>query len=231
MAYGKLCAEFYDLERPTAQKQELATYLRYAKEAKGAICEPMCGTGRFLIPLLQQGYSVEGFDLSSHMLQICRKKCAANGISAVLEQADFSSVSLHGPYALIFIPSGSFCHLITSQEIAQALQWIKTHLIPGGKFVFEIEDLNSIRESGIRREKKLGDITRKVITYYDIKTRIETGHFEYESPTCTETEEFYVRHYAPGEVETLLTQAGFQILNKHGSPYECGVYESNCTIL
>ena len=39
-------------------------YLSYAKEANGPILEPMCGTGRFLLPLLAAGFKIEGFDAS-----------------------------------------------------------------------------------------------------------------------------------------------------------------------
>ena len=66
--YKTLCAEYYELDKPTALEDALQCYLRYAEESHGPILEPMCGTGRFLIPLLKQGYSVTGFDYSSHML-------------------------------------------------------------------------------------------------------------------------------------------------------------------
>ena len=36
----------------------------------------MCGSGRFLIPILENGIDIEGTDASGHMLDNCRKKCA-----------------------------------------------------------------------------------------------------------------------------------------------------------
>ena len=55
--YKNLCTEYYELDKPHASEDALQCYLKYADEAKGSILEPMCGTGNFLIPLLEKGYS------------------------------------------------------------------------------------------------------------------------------------------------------------------------------
>ena len=51
--YGKLCTQFYDLDKPTAPPEALAFYLKHARQANGAVLEAMCGSGRFLIPMTQ----------------------------------------------------------------------------------------------------------------------------------------------------------------------------------
>src|SRR3984957_1382505 len=126
--YRTLCTEYYALDKPTAPEDALQCYLRYAKEAEGAILEPMCGTGRFLIPLLEQGYSITGFDYSPHMLDVCRKKCKERRLIANLFEATFETFPLQEKYSLIFIPSGSFCLLTTLQQVMQALEFIVNRL-------------------------------------------------------------------------------------------------------
>ncbi len=42
--------------------------------ANGPILEPMCGTGRFLLPLIEDGFDVHGFDASDHMLGVLHAK-------------------------------------------------------------------------------------------------------------------------------------------------------------
>ena len=54
--YQNLCTEYYGLDKPSAPEDALAYYLEHAKEAKGPILEPMCGTGSFLIPLFGAGF-------------------------------------------------------------------------------------------------------------------------------------------------------------------------------
>ncbi|HCU6014361.1 TPA: GNAT family N-acetyltransferase, partial [Legionella pneumophila] len=66
--YQSLCTEVYDLSKPNAPQDEYSFYRSYAAEVKGLILEPMCGTGRFLLPLAAEGFDVHGFDASQPML-------------------------------------------------------------------------------------------------------------------------------------------------------------------
>jgi SAM-dependent methyltransferase len=70
---GKLCTIFNDLGKSLAAREETGLYTRFVRSKRESILEPMCGSGRFLLPLLQQGYDISGFDLSSDMLDACRK--------------------------------------------------------------------------------------------------------------------------------------------------------------
>ncbi len=97
-AYKSLCTEFYDIDKPAPPKDALECYLRFAEEAQGAILEPMCGTGRFLIPLVEKGHQVTGFDSSSNMLNQCRKKCKERGLSPNLIEASFETFSSPSGY-------------------------------------------------------------------------------------------------------------------------------------
>ena len=47
--YGDLCTELYERLHPVAEAEELDFYLSYARP-KHRILEPLCGSGRFLIP-------------------------------------------------------------------------------------------------------------------------------------------------------------------------------------
>lgn len=51
-SYLSLCTQFYDLIRPEPPEDAYAFYRSYVSNAVGSILEPMCGTGRFLLPLL-----------------------------------------------------------------------------------------------------------------------------------------------------------------------------------
>ena len=57
--YKSLCTQFYDIDKPTAPQKELDFYLRYARRARGPILEPMCGSGRFLVPIAQSGFDID----------------------------------------------------------------------------------------------------------------------------------------------------------------------------
>ena len=67
-SYLRLCTEVYDLSKPNPPKDAYAFYRDYVIKANGPILEPMCGSGRFLLPLREEGFNVHGFDASDHML-------------------------------------------------------------------------------------------------------------------------------------------------------------------
>ena len=79
-SYGDLCTEFYDLDKPTAPELALEWYgaalAGALEESPGRVLEPMCGSGRFLVPLLKRGLLVDGVDPSEPMLKACRARVA-----------------------------------------------------------------------------------------------------------------------------------------------------------
>lgn len=241
--YRALCTEYYDLDKPTPPADALQCYLRYAEEANGPILEPMCGTGRFLVPLLEQRYDVTGFDNSQHMLKECRKKCEDRRLPCKLHEASFETFTQKGPYSLIFIPSGSFCHLITAEQVDQALAFIADRLKPNGKFVVDIETLKSVRDpqnvwKGRWVSKPDGSkIVLNVLSHFDPATRVETGLFRYElweenTISLTEVEEFHVRHYEPAEIEKLLGKHHLKIIGKwQAEPYARLAASNNAPVI
>lgn len=50
--YLGLCAEVYDLSKPTPPQDAYQFYKKYLAEANGLILESMCGIGRFLLHTL-----------------------------------------------------------------------------------------------------------------------------------------------------------------------------------
>ena len=65
--YGSLCTEMYELLHQEAPRDELEFYLSYAKRGM-SILEPLCGSGRFLVPFLERGLTIQGVDSSGDML-------------------------------------------------------------------------------------------------------------------------------------------------------------------
>ena len=67
--YGRLCTEVYDITKPQAPADALEFYLRHLGSADEPVLEPMCGSGRFLIPFLEWGVDIDGTDASPYMLK------------------------------------------------------------------------------------------------------------------------------------------------------------------
>ena len=70
--YGNLCTEMYEILHKDAPLDELSFYLSYAEKGMN-ILEPLCGSGRFLIPFLERGFNICGMDMSTEMLAKLKK--------------------------------------------------------------------------------------------------------------------------------------------------------------
>lgn len=143
-SYLNLCTQFYDLIRPEPPKDAYSFYRDYVSNTVGLVLEPMCGTGRFLLPLVQEGFDVHGFDASEYMLEALRAKAALNYLHPTVWHGFVEDLERREQYGLIFIPSGSFGHIIDLDAVKKSLKVLYEHLSKDGLLVFEAESSNSV---------------------------------------------------------------------------------------
>lgn len=215
--YLNLCTQVYDLSKPHPPEDAYAFYHSYAIEANGPILEPMCGTGRFLLPLLAQGCDIDGFDASEHMLEALRAK--SGDLKPNIWQDFAENLRVAKKYNLIFIPCGSF-GLITDLAVAKrALKKFYDHLNHDGILLFEGETLKSVLELGIWHGSSWHKEDRSfIIANYmanlDDDICISTQKYELVKDNrivSTEVEEMKIRLYDDPEVLTaLLKEVGFK---------------------
>ena len=137
--YGKLLTEAYDLDKPEAPAQELAYYLDWIRASREPVLEPMCGSGRFLVPLLEAGIDADGVDASPDMLASCRRRCQERGLAPMLVEQRLHELDLPRRYGVAFIPADSFGLILDRAEASAALDRLFRHLLPGGRLLFEIQ--------------------------------------------------------------------------------------------
>ncbi|MFO3471963.1 class I SAM-dependent methyltransferase [Legionella pneumophila serogroup 1] len=142
-SYLSLSTQFYDLIRPEPPEDAYSFYRSYVAEAHGQILEPMCGSGRFLIPLIEEGFDVSGFDASKHMLQALHDKAASKNIYPKVWQDYVGYLDGKQKYNLIFIPSGSFGHIIAFEDIKKSIENFYNNLNKDGVLLLEAESSHS----------------------------------------------------------------------------------------
>jgi Methyltransferase domain len=222
-SYRRLCAEFYDIDKPAPPEDALSFFLHYAQKANGPILEPMCGSGRFLIPLLERGFDIDGADASLHMLQACREQCSRRGLKPVLREQFLERIEMPRRYGLVIIPAGSFCLITEQAAIKEGLKRIYELMLPGSTFVLEIERLPSPLApvgtgswSGRWVERPDGaKIIISWLSQYNESERVSRSIHRYD--LCrgselveTEFEDFNLRFYDQAEFHDLLVAAGFR---------------------
>ena len=220
--YGRLLTEAYDLDKPTAPADELAYYLGAIDQAPPPVLAVMCGSGRFLLPILARGVDIDGVDASSDMLAACRANALELGVEPSLHQQQLHELALPRTYGLVFIGGNSIGLVADLDELREGLRRMHAHLMPGGHLLLEIQTppappphrgRNAWRGTWWTRTN--GDrIVLRQIGDYDPATRIETGlgiYDLYEGSTlaATELNDWIHRYWDPGDFSDELAAAGF----------------------
>jgi SAM-dependent methyltransferase len=138
--YGELCTQVYDVDKPNAPGAELAFYRAFIEAGEGPVLEPMCGSGRFLVPLAEAGVDIDGIDSSADMLAACREKLERSVLRANVYEQMLQDLDLPRRYRSAFIGgSGSFGLIPDRDEAFQSLKRINDYLEPGGRLCFEVQ--------------------------------------------------------------------------------------------
>lgn len=222
--YGSLCTEMYEILHRDAPQDELEFYLSYAENGM-SILEPLCGSGRFMIPFLERGFDIHGIDLSTEMIAKLKEKAP----DAIVFQGDILEYVSERRYDYIFISSGSVS-LFTDMELCKKIfRKMKNLLKESGKFVFAVDtvadrcpDDSEYRTSISVKTKEGYDLILKGKNYYDEKTHTQFSPGIYELYDGTkllrqEQMDFQTHLYELGEIEPYLQDIGFKKVNVYSS--------------
>ena len=128
--YDHLEARLHDVFWETeGQSAELLLLEEFLGNHPGTALELGCGSGRLLLPLLENGYFIEGLDNSPEMLSICREQ--SGELDPVLHHGDIRDFDTGAIYSAITIPAFTL-QFIPPGELAPVLSNIRKHLHPGG---------------------------------------------------------------------------------------------------
>jgi SAM-dependent methyltransferase len=219
--YLSLCTEVYDLSKPKPPEDAYAFYRSYVEDSKGAVLEPMCGTGRFLLPLMEEGFDVHGFDASEYMLEALRLKAKGLNLEPNIWKGFVQDLNRVDKYDLIFIPGGSFGIITDKSQVKESLKIFYNHMNKGGILLFEVESLKSIPALGVWRGSVFyrKDGLKLIASMFtalekDICTSIQKYELvEWNAVIKTEVEELKIRIYEKDDLLKVLQEIGFKDVN------------------
>ena len=149
----------------------------------------MCGSGRFLVPLLETGIDIDGVDASSHMLAACAAKCAERGLRVSLHEQMLHELDLPRRYRFVFAGGASFGLIAETREVEESLSRLHAHLLPGGHLLLEVETpraapANADAASAVPPRKWTRPDGAEIVQHYsgsyDPATQVLTGTLAYE---------------------------------------------------
>ena len=193
-----------------------------------------CGTGRLILPFLRTGIDVDGSDASRDMLEWCRTRAAAEGITVELYHQPMHALSTRRRYRTVVV-CGAFGLGGTRHDDVEGLRRIRAHLEPGGTLVMDYDLPNHelsrgwsswVKKpelpqpwpnSGDRRRARDGtelELRTRVLAFDPLRqtmTReMRASHFVDGAEVKTETSAIDINIYFMSEIELMLELAGFR---------------------
>ncbi|MDN5388457.1 MULTISPECIES: class I SAM-dependent methyltransferase [Bacillus] len=231
--YGKLSTELYDFTKPVGQSinGDIEYYVERLSTVNGRVLEAGVGSGRFLIPLLEKGFTVDGIDCSKEMLHSCKQRCEKRNLNPNLYEGKLENFSLSHKYEAVVMPTGSFCLIDDREASVQTLRNFKNHLIAGGRIIVDLllpnhfkpwkivtESFSLPNGEGMTLESKaikIDWINQTTLTYLKYE-KWKDGRL-----MDTELQEFKLSWYGINEFKLLLKKIGFvNITCSSGYVYE-----------
>lgn len=187
----------------------------------GLILDLGCGTGVLTEMMAKKGYDMIGVDSSEDMLiKAIEKK--PDDLDILYLNQDVSDFELYGTVRAVISTCDTLNYVTEDDELLSAFKLVNNYLEPDGIFVFDMnapekyeevlsdnvfaenrEDASFIWENTFDAESKINEYA---LTLYILDE--ESGLFE-------RTEEYhYQRAYSKDEIETLLKEAGLEIVKQ-----------------
>ncbi|MGJ8726530.1 MAG: class I SAM-dependent methyltransferase [Roseibacillus sp.] len=123
---------FWDAEGPAA---ELALLRDFHQRHPGKALELGCGSGRLLLPLLKEGFQIEGLDNAPEMIALCEESAAKQELTPTLHCCDLFALPSEAQYQAITIPA--FTLQLLPDPIA-AVMHLRERLPVGGGLYFSV---------------------------------------------------------------------------------------------
>ncbi|AOA59829.1 class I SAM-dependent methyltransferase [Acinetobacter larvae] len=219
--YNSLSAEVYQLDKAIGTSfGDVEYYAQRLQGINGKILEAGVGTGRILIPLLQQGLDVLGFDYSKQMLDYCQKNLASQQLAQdCVQQFSFTDFDYNDVFDAIIVPTGTILLLQHAQDFTEFLQRSYQHLADQGRLIFDIFFQHNF-QVGHTTTRTFHTENNDLITLQITQSAIDyvqqttTTHHRYEKwrdqqIIQSEFEIFSLHWYGIAELKQLLSQAGF----------------------
>ena len=144
-SYDKL---FLDWQASTKEQAVSLDKLFRAEgfDTSARVLDCACGIGTQTIGLSALGYNVTGSDISEGELAEAKKRAAAQQVSAQFVQANFCALSdtFGETFDIVIAMDNALPHMLTKEDLAEAVHSIVNQTAQGGIFVASIRDYDAL---------------------------------------------------------------------------------------
>ncbi len=218
--YNTLASWVYHIDKPIGRSfGDIEYYAERLKNCTGKILEAGVGNGRVLIPLLEKGLNVVGFDASSQMLAYCQHELDLRGLKTTLKQQRFDNFNSEEEFEAIIIPAGSFQLITQVEEALNVLRRFKSYLKKEGRLIIDLSPISELFKETMHArqwviENGLLTLTENSVAIdYSAQTSVSQLRYEHwqtnKGLIQTEIDLFALRFWGIKEFEMALQHVGF----------------------
>ena len=175
------------------------------------ILDVCCGTGSMCEMLAEEGFSVEGLDLSERMVTQARRKARRKHLDIPYHVADAAKFQLNKTFDAALSFFDSLNNIIVPAQLQSAFHQVAAHLKPGGSWIFDMNTAYAFEARMFDQEHTRSNarLRYKWIGEWDPESRLITVNMRFWRNEEEFREVHRQRAYDQSEVEAMLKEAGF----------------------
>jgi SAM-dependent methyltransferase len=227
-SFGPDVAARYD-DQPRGDEAAAVAFLSARARGRPAL-EFAIGTGRIALPLAAAGVSVDGIELSPHMLERLRARPGGDGIAVTL--GDMSRVSTGKRYGLVYLVFNTIFNLLTADDQIRCFENAARHLSDDGQFVVETALPHAWIAPGksdyVHAEQVGADTVVLDVARYDPVTQLLTENHVRLTTSGITMSPIVCRLITPGEMDLMARIAGLRLLERFAS-WQRTPFDANST--
>jgi SAM-dependent methyltransferase len=134
------------------QAQQIHDIITGSWQGVKDVLDVSCGIGTQAIGLAKQGYRVTGIDIAPRQIERARKEAARYQVSIDFHVADMREADSfgRGRFDLVLSADNAIPHLLTDDDILDAMGQFHACLRPGGGLLISVRDYDGCQRSGTR---------------------------------------------------------------------------------
>jgi SAM-dependent methyltransferase len=206
----------YDAEDTRGDEEQAVAFLAQLAGSR-RILEFAVGTGRIALPLSRCGATVDGIELSQHMVDRMREKPGGAEIDVTI--GDMSQLSTGRRYGLVYLVYNTIGNLTSQDDQVRCFQNAARHLTEDGVFVVECRVPTAPARPGHRyvdAERVEADrVVLDVVRYDPISQVIDENHVDIGSDGIS-FRPVSLRLAYPPEFDLMARIAGLRLRNRWG---------------
>lgn len=190
-----------------------------------SILDLACGSGSYSIELAARGFEVYGLDYETDMIELARAKASARSLVVNFRQGDMRDLAgLPNNFDAALCIGNSIVHLLTSEDLFQALRETNRHLSQEGIYLIQTVNYDRILEYKITalpeiRNQQQGLTFTRLYTFRDDGLIEFTTELKQDLPSGTETVHrgsVLLRPLTATQLTDALTRTGFTVKQAYG---------------